>query len=441
MEHLKYHAYGLHNFRDIPQVAAWPESARREIEIVGQVLPFKTNSYVVNELIDWSNIPDDPMYTLNFPRRDLLRASRFRYLATAAERHAPAEAKRAVRTVQRKLNPDPSNQSANVPLLRGRRISGAQHKYRETVLLFPRAGQTCHAFCTFCFRWPQFSGAAQNRFSAESSAQLVEYLKIHPKVTDLLVTGGDPMVMSADILAGYLEPFLTPELPNLRCIRIGTKSLSYWPYRYLSDPDADDVLRLFERIVDSGRNLAVMAHFNHPVELSTRAAERAIARIQRTGAQIRTQSPLLRHINDKPRVWGEMWRRQADLGCIPYYMFVERDTGAKHFFAVPLRRCWQIFREAYQRVSGLCRTVRGPVMSATPGKVEIQGVSEIHGERIFVLRFLQGRNSEWVDRPFFAAYDKAATWLNDLRPAFGDEEFFFERELKGILSGRIHPMG
>jgi L-lysine 2,3-aminomutase len=438
----KYQVYASHNFRTIPQLRNFSEKHVKEIETTAHIAPFKTNNYVVDELIDWSNIPDDPIYTLTFPRRELLTAEQYGKIAAAVDKGlAREEVDSVARSIQRKLNPDPSGQSANIPVRSGRSLEGVQHKYRETVLLFPQAGQTCHAYCTFCFRWPQFSGLSRAKFMAKESAPVAEYLKEHPLVTDLLLTGGDPMIMSASVLARYLGPILDADLPNLRSIRIGTKSLAYWPYRYLTDPDSDDILRLFGRIVDSGRSLAVMAHFNHPVELSTVAVEKAIRRVLSTGAQIRAQSPVLRHINDKPRVWTRMWRRQVDLGLIPYYMFVERDTGSKHFFAIPLRRCLRIFREAYRQVSGLCRTVRGPTMSATPGKVQIVGVAEIHGEKVFVLNFLQGRVSDWVGRPFFAKYDRTATWLNELEPAFGEKEFFFEKELKGILFSRGMPMG
>jgi hypothetical protein len=109
-------------------------------------------------------------------------------------------------------------------------------------------------------------------------------------------------------------------------------------------------------------------------------------------------------------------------------MFVERDTGARHYFEVPLVKAWDIYRNAAMRVSGLGRTARGPSMSAEPGKVEVQGVTTINNEKVFVLRFIQARNPEWVQRPFFARYDEKATWLNHLRPAFGEERFFFETE-------------
>jgi len=177
-----------------------------------------------------------------------------------------------------------------------------------------------------------------------------------------------------------------------------------------------------------------MTHFNHPVEKSTEAVKEAIRRVRKTGAQIRTQSPIMRNINDSADVWAEMWRMQVNQNCIPYYMFMARDTGAQHYFSVTLVEAWRIFQDAYQRVSGVCRTVRGPSMSCMPGKVQMLGVSEIpiNGKKtkIMTLRFLQGRNPDWVDRPFFAEYDPKAEWIDHLVPAFGQEKFFFEEELE-----------
>jgi hypothetical protein len=106
-------------------------------------------------------------------------------------------------------------------------------------------------------------------------------------------------------------------------------------------------------------------------------------------------------------------------------MFVVRDTGAQHYFGVPLVRAENIFRSAFRQVSGLARTVRGPSMSATPGKVHVLGVSAINGQKVIVLQLLQGRNPDWVGIPFFAKYDENAIWLDDLQPAF-EENFFFD---------------
>lgn len=178
-----------------------------------------------------------------------------------------------------------------------------------------------------------------------------------------------------------------------------------------------------------------MSHFNHPAELNHPAVNEAIKKILSTGAMIRTQSPLLKHINDSAETWSEMWKKQVNLGCIPYYMFVARNTGADHYFSIPLVDAWKIFREAYQSVSGISRTVRGPSMSCLPGKMQILGVNNINGEDVFTLRFIQGRGPDWVAKSFFAKFDEDASWYTDLRPAFGDEKFFFQDELDKIL----HP--
>jgi len=255
----------------------------------------------------------------------------------------------------------------------------------------------------------------------------------------VLLTGGDPMIMSAAVLRRIIEPLIDERLEHIRSIRIGSKALSYWPYRFTTDADADDLLRLFEQVVASGRQLAFMAHFSHPCELRTDEVRRAVARIRATGATIRTQSPVIRHVNDNAAAWSSMWTEQVRLGMVPYYMFIARDTGPKHYFEVPLARGLRIFSNAYRQVSGLARTVRGPSMSATPGKILVDGVAEIAGEKLFVLKMIQGRDPEWVNRIFFARFDSQAAWLSDLRPAFGDREFFFDSVLHSMRKGRWQP--
>lgn len=427
----QYKSYLLHNFREIPQMQSLTEQQKFDIEVVGHVLPFKANNFVVEQLIDWDDIPNDPIFILTFPQRDMLLPAHYDEIAALLKQGADKTVIReAADRIRMQLNPHPAGQlDHNVPVLNGERLHGMQHKYRQTVLFFPSQGQTCHAYCTFCFRWPQFVGMSDFKFASREIELLIEYLREHPEVTDVLFTGGDPMIMSAKNLASYLEPLIQAELPNLRRIRIGTKAFAYWPYKFVSDEDSEDLLALFRKVADSGKHLAIMAHFNHPRELEPPVVIEAIRRVRETGAEIRTQSPVLRHINDDPAVWARMWNSQVDLGCIPYYMFVARDTGAQHYFSVPLERAWQVFREAYQQVSGLCRTVRGPRMSANPGKIQLLGVAEAGEEKVFVMRFLQGRNPDWVQRPFFAAYDDKATWLDDLKPAFGEESFFFDEEM------------
>lgn len=431
---MKYQVYARHNFRKIPDYGRLSQEQVNAINVVSEVLPFKTNNYVVNELIDWDHYQEDPMFILNFPQKEMLHASQFRILSEMVRNNADkGELARYVNEIRFSLNPHPAGQlEHNVPMFRGTKLSGIQHKYRETMLFFPTQGQTCHAYCTFCFRWPQFTGMSELKFAMKQTNLMIGYLKENPSITDILFTGGDPMVMKAPLLEKYIDALLNADLPNLKTIRIGTKSLSFWPYRYLTDPDADHILNLFRKVTDRGLHLAIMAHFNHYRELETDAVRTAVDKIRQTGAQIRTQSPLLKHINDDPRIWARMWQTQVDMGMVPYYMFIARDTGAQSYFGVSLDRAHQIFAGAYRDVSGICRTVRGPSMSAGPGKVRIVGISEIMGEKVFVLEFLQGRNPQWVGIPFFAKYDAEARWLNDLKPALGAREFFYKAEYEKL---------
>jgi KamA family protein len=431
---MKYQIYSLHNYRNIPQIDKFSEQDLKNIDVVGHVLPFKTNNYVVNELIDWDNFHEDPIFILNFPQKEMLQTEDFNSMASVLNKEADrVELKKAANEIRHKLNPHPAGQAQNVPELNGQKLQGIQHKYDETMLFFPTQGQTCHAYCTFCFRWPQFIAMDDLKFAMNQIDYVIDYLKVHPEITDILFTGGDPMIMKASILDAYISKLLEADIPNLQNIRIGSKSLSFWPYRFLTDSDADDVLRVFEKVTKAGKSLAFMAHFNHHRELETPAVAKAVARIRQTGAQIRTQSPLLNHINADSEVWSNMWRKQVQLGMVPYYMFVARDTGAQEYFGVSLANAWKIFREAYIKVSGISRTVRGPSMSCNPGKVRIIGVSEVKGEKVFVCEFIQGRNSDWVGHPFFAKYDPRALWMDDLKPAFGQEEFFFEEDLARMI--------
>jgi L-lysine 2,3-aminomutase len=417
----------------IPQLARLSAEVRHEMRVVSSVLPFRVNDYVVDELIDWERVPDDPMFRLVFPQREMLEPADFAAIDRLLRAGAPPpQVAAAARVIQARLNPHPAGQrDLNVPRQGREPLDGIQHKYRETVLFFPSAGQTCHAYCGYCFRWPQFVGHGDLRFAARETSGLVDYLLAHPTVTSVLVTGGDPLVMRTPVLRRYLEPLLSADVPQLASIRIGTKSVAWWPARFLG-PDGDALLRLFEEVVRAGKTLALMAHYSHPRELETSTAQRALRRILATGAVVRCQAPVVRGVNDDPLAWAELWRMQVQLGAVPYYMFVARDTGARRYYEVPLVRAHAIYRDALAQVSGLARTVRGPSMSATPGKVVVDGPAVVQGEPVLVLRFLQARDPAWVGRPFFAAFDPRASWLDQLRPAFGEAEFFWEAPLRAM---------
>ncbi len=421
---MNYKAYNIKTFKELNEKEKFlPDNEMKEIEIASLVFPFKVNSYVLS-LIDWKNFKHDPIFRLVFPQKEMLKPEHYEKLIKNLDKKEALQ--KAVYEIRMSLNPHPAGQKENIPEINGKKLEGSQHKYKETILFFPKQGQTCHAYCSFCFRWPQFTGINELKFASREVEVLIEYIKANPTITDILFTGGDPLVMSSKLLRAYIEPILKAKIPHLRNIRFGSKVLGFWPYRFVSDADSEDLLNLFKEIIDSGYNLAFMAHFNHYKELESEVLEKAVENIRKTGAIIRTQAPVLRHINASSEVWENMWKRQVALGMIPYYMFIPRDTGAKHYFEIPLYEAWKIYKNAIRNVSGLARTVRGPSMSATPGKVAVTGVSEINGEKVFVLNMLQAKNDEYVDIPFFAKFDEKATWLDELKPAFA-EKFIFER--------------
>jgi KamA family protein len=432
----RYHAYTVKHLDTLTERAGLSADERLAVRAVATVLPFRTNEYVVERLIDWDAAPDDPIYRLVFPQADMLPHADVAEISGLLARGAPqAEISAVAHAVRTRLNPHPAGQLAfNIPELADEPLPGVQHKYPETVLVFPKQGQTCHAYCTYCFRWAQFVDEPDLKMATDDMVRVTAYLRQHPEVTSVLITGGDPMIMGEAVLRRYIEPLLGPGLEHLESIRIGTKSLGYWPQRFVTDPDADDTLRLFEEVAAAGKSLAFMAHFSHPRELEPPLVAEAVRRIRSAGGVIRTQAPLIRSINDDPGIWAGMWRTQMRMGMVPYYMFVERDTGPQGYFAVPLYRGHQIFRDAYASVSGLCRTVRGPSMSATPGKVCIDGVVEVAGEKVFALHMIQARNPDLVGKPFFARFDPNAIWLSDLEPAFASR-FPFDadpEELPGL---------
>ena len=121
------------------------------------------------------------------------------------------------------------------------------------------------------------------KFAMQEGEQLVQYVREHPEITDVLFTGGDPMIMKAKVFSKYIDTLIDAKLPNLKTIRIGTKALAYWPYKFLTDSDSQEMLDIFKKITDSGLHLAFMAHFNHLNELSTDAVKNTIKEVKKTG--------------------------------------------------------------------------------------------------------------------------------------------------------------
>ena len=391
-----------------------------DVQMASRVFPFRLSSHVIDNLIRWDDLEKDPFFHLLIPTLKMLEEGHREALREVCLSGDESKISSVVNSIRADLNPHPADQmTLNTPDGEDN-LNGVQHKYPETVLLFPSAGQTCHAYCTYCFRWAQFIGDSDLRFAQKEAEYFFSYLQKHREVTDVLVTGGDPMVMRTKMLQKYLEPFCDSEfLPHINTIRFGSRALTFWPKRFTEDEDSNQLLAMFRRLISAGRHVAFMAHIGHPRELESPTFKKAVKRIQRTGAVIRSQAPLIAGFNDSADLWIQKWRQEVNLGIVPYYMFIARDTGAQHYFKVPLSDAVEIYQEAISNVTGLARTVRGPSMSCGPGKVTIDGISEIDGVKAFVLRFIQCRESGLVERPFFAKFDEHAAWFDELEPIDG----------------------
>ena len=391
-----------------------------DVQMASRVFPFRLSSHVIDNLIRWDDLEEDPFFHLLIPTLKMLEEGHREALREACLSGDEVRITSVVKSIRADLNPHPADQmTLNTPD-EGYNLNGVQHKYPETVLLFPSAGQTCHAYCTYCFRWAQFIGDSDLKFAQKEAKHFFAYLQEHEEVTDVLVTGGDPMVMRTKMLQKYLEPFCDSEfLPHINTIRFGSRALTFWPKRFTEDEDSNQLLAMFRRLISAGRHVAFMAHIGHPRELESSTFKKAVKRIQRTGAVIRSQAPLIAGFNDSADLWTQKWRKEVNLGIVPYYMFIARDTGAQHYFKVPLSDAVEIYQEAVSNVTGLARTVREPSMSCGPGKVSINGISEIDGIKVFVLKFLQCREPELVGRPFFAKFDEHAAWFDELEPIDG----------------------
>lgn len=419
---MNFIAYNPTNYKKIEYIKDLPKYVKDEIDIVSRVLPFKTNNYVVDYLIDWEHYENDPVYILTFPNKHMLPEEAFYKVEHAVKNNKPEkEIQEIANSIRLSLNPHPANQLSNVPKLDSELLPGVQHKYQDLVLFFPSQGQTCHANCTFCFRWPQFVKDLDLQFAMKEIDDLVEYIRRDDRIHEILFTGGDPMIMSPDTLSGYIDRIVEAKIPHLDTIRFGSKSLTYWPFVFLPEfsDEAEKMLSVFRRITQEGYHLSFMAHFNHWQEMDNAVVKEAIHNIRSTGAVIRTQAPVLNHINNDGKIWAKMWRMQLRLGLIPYYMFVERETGPYEYFGLPLPEVYKVYSDAVRESSSFAKTVTGPTMSASPGKVQILGIVDNpeNGEKYYNMQFVRNRDSNKTFKPFLMEYDENATWFDQLKPA------------------------
>ena len=353
--------------RRLDQIEQLTPQERERLKPVADKYVFRANDYYLG-LIDW-NDPEDPIRQLIIPRdEELIDWGRL----------------------------DASNE-ASVTVARG-----VQHKYTDTVLLL--CNEVCGAYCRYCFRKRLFMD--ENDEVMNDISDGLRYIADHPEVTNVLLTGGDPLLMSTRRLVNIFEAL--GAVPHVRIIRLGSKMPAFDPWRVLGD---DALQAAFRKYSTPEHRIYMMAHFDHPRELTDVAIEGIDACI-RNGVVCVNQCPLIKGINDDPYVLAELYATLSYIGCPPYYLFQGRPTAGNEPYEVPIVRGWEIFQQALRQGSGLARRARY-CMSHETGKVEIMAVDE---ERMY-LRYHQAKDLADLGRFLIRRRDDEAYWLDQLVPA------------------------
>lgn len=141
-EHERYRPYNSRTIRDSPYWHKLTPELQEAMTVVARVMPFRTNEYVLGTLIDWNNIPDDPVFRMTFPHKDMLLPDEYASLKQLIELDDSTAIKRRIEAIWLRMNPHPAGQlTHNGATLNGKVLSGIQHKYRETVLFSPVPGR------------------------------------------------------------------------------------------------------------------------------------------------------------------------------------------------------------------------------------------------------------------------------------------------------------
>lgn len=278
-------------------------------------------------------------------------------------------------------------------------VPGFQHKYAETGLLL--VTDRCASYCRYCFR-KRIVGKDSEEIATDF-AQVAQYIGSHPEMTNVLLSGGDPFMLSTAKLDKILD-YLLP-IPHLDSIRIGTKMVAYEPKRF-EDPT---LLALFQRIHEAGKAAVIVTHFDHIGEISVEA-ERNIRSLSAQGVQFLNQSVLLAKVNDDPEILAATFAKCHQMGVRPYYLFQGRPVKGASHFQVSLRRGLEIAHGINRRVSGMQKTFKY-IMSHYTGKIEIL---DLGADGRVYMRYHQNKAPEKIGKIFSRPYLEDVCWLDDL---------------------------
>ncbi len=343
-----------------------PYLSKKEKEMLKPVckkFAMRVNEYYLS-LIDWDD-PNDPIRKIIIPNREELKE-------------------------WGELDASREHDYTKAP--------GLEHKYEYTALLL--VNHVCGGFCRFCFRKRLFIEGNQEVVSDISEG--LEYIRQHKKITNVLLTGGDPLLLSTNKLEKIISQLR--QIDHVQIIRIGTKIPAFNPFRVLNDPLLPQVI---EKFSTEEKKIYIMAHFNHSREL-TEYAIKAMDLLRKAGAITVNQTPLIKGVNDDPNVLSELFRKLSFIGVPPYYVFQCRPTLGNYSYAVRLEKAFEIFEQARMRTSGLGKRARF-VMSHHSGKIEVVGKTDDY----LFMRYHRAAEPTEKSKFVIVKSNPTAYWFND----------------------------
>ena len=339
------------------------DSERTQISKIIDAHPMAVNPYYM-DLIDW-NDPSDPIRKMSIP--------------------SPAE-------TELDGSLDTSGEASNT------KIRGLQHKYRQTALILTT--NNCAMYCRHCFR-KRLVGTENDEIAADWDA-IVSYLHEHKEITNVLLSGGDPLTMPTTEIASMLNHL--SDIDHLNYVRIGSRTPVVIPSRITEDPELIKMLSQYSR---NHKRLFINTQFNHPREI-TPDSMRAISMLHDAGIVINNQTVLLKGINDDAKVMAELQNRLVEVGVTPYYVFQCRPVKTvKRTFQLPLHRAIEIIDETKRLLDGIAKRFRF-VMSHDKGKIEILGKCE--GQTFF--KYHQAKDNALTGTLFAKNISPTDCWLD-----------------------------
>ena len=281
-------------------------------------------------------------------------------------------------------------------------VPGLQHKYAQTGLLL--VTDRCASYCRYCFR-KRIVGNDTDEV-APDYGRVADYISQHPEMNNVLLSGGDPFVLSTHKLHKIMDHLLP--LPNLTSIRFGTKTIAFYPPRFA---DAE-LPAFFERVLEAGKTPVIVTHFDHLGEISDEAVKN-IRQLRQHGVQFLNQTVLLNRVNNNAEIIARTFARLHEIGVRPYYLFQGRPVKAGSHFQVPFREGVEVARGAMARLSGIQKTFKY-IMSHITGKIEIL---DLGSDNRLYMRYHQNHYPDKIGKLFSRPYVEGACWLDDLPEA------------------------